>query len=79
MKFKYRVVWGVSNESGAEDAECCRKVASERKIVDAIKSWVNARIGVQLECARVLHEMSPVPVPLYGVRHWYVGRRKLLA
>ena len=45
----------VLNESGTDEEVCNRKVASERSIVGAIRTLVNAR-GLQLECARVLHE-----------------------
>ena len=38
--------WGVLNESGTDDAQCRRKVASGRKVVDAIRSLVRAR-GLQ--------------------------------
>ena len=54
------------DESGADDAECCWKVASDRKVAGTIRSLVNVR-GLQLECARVLHEEFPVPVLLYGI------------
>ena len=61
-EFKYL---GIINKSGTDDAECRRKVASGRKVADAIKAPVNVR-GVQLECARVLHKGLFVPVLLYG-------------
>ena len=41
------------------------KVASGRRVADAIRSVVNAR-GLLLECARVLHEALLVPVLIYG-------------
>ena len=46
------------NESGADEAECRRKVAG------AIRSLVNAW-SLWLECARVLHESLLVPIPMY--------------
>ena len=62
-KFKY---FGcVLNESGTDDAVCRRKVAIGRKIADVMRSLVNAR-GLQLECARVLHEGLLVPFLSYG-------------
>ena len=45
--------------------ECRRKVANGRRVAVAIRSLVNAR-GLQLECARVLHESLFVPVLMYG-------------
>ena len=55
----------ILDESGTCGAECSRKVASEKRIVCAIRSLVNAR-DLQLECARVLHETLLVPVIMYG-------------
>ena len=43
-----------------------RKVVTGRRVANAIKSLVNAR-GLQLECAKVLHEMLLVPVLMYGL------------
>ena len=53
------------DESGTDRAECCRKVASGRKVAGMIKSLVNAR-DLRVECARVLHETLLVPVLMYG-------------
>ena len=61
-EFKY--LGCVFNKSGTEDAECCRKVASGRKVSGAIRSQANAR-GLQLECARLLHEGLLEPIMLY--------------
>ena len=44
---------------------CCRKVVSGRRVAGAIRSLVNAR-GLQLECAKVLHDSLLVPVLMYG-------------
>ena len=55
----------VLDESGADGAECSRKVTSGRRVAGAIRSMVNAR-NLQLECARVLHETLFVPVLIYG-------------
>ena len=44
--------------------EYCRKVASGRSVAIAIRSLVNAK-GLQLECARVLHESLLIPVLTY--------------
>ena len=49
-EFKY--LGCVLDDSGADEAECSRKVASGRKVAGAIRSLVNAR-NFQLECARV--------------------------
>ena len=43
--------------------QCLRKVESGRKVAGAIRSLVNDK-GMQLECARVLHEGFLVPVLL---------------
>ena len=53
------------NESGTDEEVCNRKVASERSIVGAIRTLVNAR-GLQLECARVLYKSLLVSVLIYG-------------
>ena len=42
----------VLDESGTDEAECSRKMASGRRVAGAIRSLVNGRI-LQLECARV--------------------------
>ena len=55
----------VLDESGTDEAECSRKVASGRRVSGAVRSLVNAR-SLQLECARVLHESLLVPVLMYG-------------
>ena len=48
-------------EAGTDEAECSRKVASGRRVADAIRSLVNAR-DLQIECSRSLHETLLVPV-----------------
>ena len=53
------------DESGTDGTECARKVANGRRVAGAIKSLVNAR-DLQLECARVLHEVFLVPFLTYG-------------
>ena len=55
----------VLDDSGTDGAECSRKVASKRRVADAIRSLVNARY-LQLECAGVLHETLHVSVLMYG-------------
>ena len=62
-EFKY--LGCVLDESGTDGAECSRKMASGRRIADAIRSLVNAR-NLQLECTRVLHERLLVHVLMYG-------------
>ena len=62
-EFKY--LGCVLDESGTDEAECSRKVASGRRVAGAIRSLVNAR-SLKLECARVLHESLLVPVLTYG-------------
>ena len=56
--------WDVLDESGTDETECSRKVASGRKVADAIRSLVNTW-SLQLECAIVLHESLLVPVLTY--------------
>ena len=53
------------DESGTDEAECSRKVASGKIVAGAIRSLVNVR-SLQLEHARVLHESLLVPVLTYG-------------
>ena len=53
------------DEPGIDGAKCSRKVVSGGKVAGAIKSLVNAR-DLQVECARVLHEILLVPVLMYG-------------
>ena len=43
------------DESGTDEAVCCKKVASGRRVADAIRSLVNVR-SLQFECAWVLHD-----------------------
>ena len=62
-KFKYLAC--VSDESGTDDAECQRKVASGRRVAYAIRSLVNAGV-LQLECAKVLHEPLFMFVLMHG-------------
>ena len=50
-------IWDVFWTDGAE---CSRKVASGRRVADAIRSLVNVR-DFQFEYARVLHETLLVP------------------
>ena len=53
------------DESGTDGAECSRKVASGRRVAGTIRSLVNAR-DLQLECARVWHEILLLPVLMNG-------------
>ena len=58
-EFKY---WGcVLDESGTDDADCSRKVASGRRVAGAIRSLVNA-MSLELQCARVPLKSLLVPV-----------------
>ena len=54
----------VLEQSDTDEVEYLRKVASGRKFAGVIRSLVNAR-GLQLKCARVLHEALLVPVLMY--------------
>ena len=58
-EFKY--LGCVLDESGTDDAECQKEMASGRKVAGIISFLVSAR-GLQPECARVLF------VLLYGRR-----------
>ena len=49
------------------NAECQRKVGSGRRVAGAIRFLVNA-MGLQFECARVLHEALFIPVLIHGRR-----------
>ena len=53
------------DESGTDEVECSRKVARGRRVPGAIRYLITAR-GLQLDCARVLHESLLVPVLMYG-------------
>ena len=53
-------------ESDTIEAECCRKVASGRRVSGAIRSLVNAR-SLQLECVRVLHQSLVVAALTFGI------------
>ena len=55
----------VLDESGTDEAECSRKVASRRRVIGATRSLVNA-YSLQLECAKVLHESLLVPLLTHG-------------
>ena len=52
------------DESGTVEVVSRRKVERERKVAGAIKFLIV--MGLQLECARVLHEALIVPVFIYG-------------
>ena len=58
-EFKY--LGCVLGESVTDGVEFSRKVASGRRVAGAIRYLVNAR-DLQLECARVLHEILLVSV-----------------
>ena len=57
----------VLDESGTDEPECSRKMASVRRIAGAIRSLVNAR-SLQLEYARVLHKSLLVSVLKYDCK-----------
>ena len=62
-EFKYLAC--LLDELGVDGVECRRKVASGRRVADAIRSLVNAR-DFQLECARILSETLLVLLFMYG-------------
>ena len=51
--------------ASTDGAECGRKVTSGRRLAVDIRSLYNA-MDLQIECARVLHETSLVPILMYG-------------
>ena len=53
------------DESGADEAECSRKVTIGKKIASVIRSLVNAK-HYHFECERVLHALLLAPVLTYG-------------
>ena len=55
----------VLDESGTDGEEFSRKVTSWRRVVGVIRSLVNA-MSLQLECARVLHELFLGFILMYG-------------
>ena len=59
----------ILDEPGTDRAECSRKVASERRVVGAIRFLVNVR-DLQLQCT------SLVPVLMYGSETCYGKRRR---
>ena len=61
-EFKY--LGYVLDESGTDEAECCRKVASGTRNAGAIRYLVNAR-NLQLVCARGFQESLLVAVFMY--------------
>ena len=61
-EFKY--LGCVLDESGTDGEECSRKVASGRRVAGPIRSLVNAR-DLQLECARVVHQILLLPVVMH--------------
>ena len=74
-EFKYlRCV--LDTDIGTAGAKYYRKVVSKRKVVGAIRFLVNTW-GLQLECARVLHEAMLMHVPFYGseTMAWKVKER----
>ena len=67
------------NESGADEGECSRKVASGRRVAGAITVMINAR-SLQLERGRVMHESLLMHV-LYGSETmiWREERSRIMA
>ena len=62
---KFKCMGYVLDKSGTDEEECSRKVTSGRRVAGPIRSLVNAR-SLKVECARVLHELFPMPVLTYG-------------
>ena len=72
--YEFKYLGWVFEESSTDEAECSRKVASERSVAGATKSLVNDR-SLQLKFARVLHKSLLVPVLTYG-RETVIWREK---
>ena len=73
LEFKY--LGFILDESGTDEAECSRKVVSERRVAGAIRSLVNAK-SLQLECVRVLHESLLVLVLTYSIETMVRGEKE---
>ena len=66
MRFVYlRSVWNMCRNLNIWDVFWKNQVESGRRVAGAIRFLVNVR-GLQLECARVLHETLLVPFLIYG-------------
>ena len=76
-EFKYLEC--VFDESGTDEAECGRKVASGRRVAGATRSLVNVR-SLQFEFARVLHESLLLLVFTYGreTRTWREKEKSMI-
>ena len=68
----------VLDESGTDEEECNRMVASGSRVAGGIRSLINAR-SLKLECAQVLHKALLVPVLTYGSETLYGRRRRGLS
>ena len=55
----------VLDKSSSDRTECCRKVATGRKVLGVIRSLLNAR-SLKLECSRVLQEGLFMVILMYG-------------
>ena len=62
---EFRYLGFVLDESGIDEPDCSRKVASGRRVAVAIRSVVNPT-SLQLEWTRVLYDALLVPVLTYG-------------
>ena len=62
-EFKY--LGYVLEESGIDEADCRRKVASGRRVGGTIRSLVNTK-GLKLDCAKVLRESLLMPFFIYS-------------
>ena len=65
----------VLDESGTGGAKCRGKVASGRKVADAVRSLVNYR-NLEFQCTRVLHEAMLMPANFIVMRQCYGRRRR---
>ena len=63
------------NQVRTNEADFRKKMASGRMVGGNIRSLVNGR-GLQLQCARALHESLLVPALMYVVRQCYGKKMK---
>ena len=59
----------ILNESSTDGAECCRKIMRMMKVVDPIRSLVNAS-SLQFDCAKMLYEAIFMLFYCMEARQW---------
>ena len=75
-----KILGCVLDDSGTDEAVCHRKVVSGWRVAGLIRSLVNVR-SLQLECARVLHDLLLVAVLIYSsdIMIWKKERSRIMA